>query len=59
MISFIMTTAQKTTKKEQDKNETVEQVNDGYLVTSDSETSVKPVEVIKDVSISSNTMKKR
>jgi hypothetical protein len=54
-----MTTAQKTTKKEQDKNETVEQVNDGYLVTSDSETSVKPVEVIKDVSISSNTMKKR
>ena len=59
MISFIMTTAQKTTKKEQDKNETVEQVNDGYLVTSDSETSVKPVEVIKDFSISSNTMKKR
>ena len=59
MLSFIMTTAQKTTKKEQDKNETVEQVNDGYLVTSDSETSVKPVEVIKDVSISSNTMKKR
>ena len=59
MISFIMTNAQKTTKKEQDKNETVEQVNDGYLVTSDSETSVKPVEVIKDVSISSNTMKKR
>ena len=59
MISFIITTAQKTTKKEQDKNETVEQVNDGYLVTSDSETSVKPVEVIKDVSISSNTMKKR